>query len=46
MAPDGIVEPIDVAANGLVDILAGIEGGPLGERADRHSLFLPSMLSL
>ena len=28
MAPDGIVEPVDVATNGLVGILAGIEDGP------------------
>ena len=25
MAPDGIVEPVDVAANGLVGFLAGVE---------------------
>ena len=28
MAPDGIVEPVDVAANGLVGTLAGVEDGP------------------
>ncbi len=27
MAPDGIVEPVDVAANGLVGFLAGVEDG-------------------
>src|SRR3954463_10499558 len=31
MAPDGIVEPIDVAANGLVCLLAGVEDGPPDE---------------
>src|SRR3982751_2859803 len=31
MAPDGIVEPIDVAANGLVGLLAGVEDGPPDE---------------
>ena len=28
MAPDGIVGPIDIAANGLVGFLASVEGGP------------------
>jgi hypothetical protein len=28
MAPDGIVEPVDVAANGPVGFLAGVEDGP------------------
>jgi hypothetical protein len=27
MAPDGIVEPVDIAANGLVGFLAGVEDG-------------------
>ena len=27
MAPNGIVEPVDVAANGLVGFLAGVEDG-------------------
>ena len=27
MASDGIVEPVDVAANGLVGFLTGVEGG-------------------
>src|SRR5476649_1645942 len=31
MAPDGIVEPVDVAANGLVGLLAGVEDGPPDE---------------
>jgi hypothetical protein len=31
MAPDGIVEPVDVAANGLVGFLAGVEDGPPDE---------------
>src|SRR5215212_754679 len=28
MAPDGIVEPVDVAANGPVRLLAGVEDSP------------------
>src|SRR5271169_7024750 len=28
MAPDGIVEPVNVAANGLGSLLAGVEDGP------------------
>ena len=28
MAPDGIVEAVNVAANGLGGLLAGIEDGP------------------
>jgi len=28
MAPDGIVEPVDVATNGLGSLLAGVEDGP------------------
>src|SRR5271169_6307829 len=28
MAPEGIVEPVNVAANGLGSLLAGVEGGP------------------
>src|SRR6266568_1776718 len=31
MAPDGIVEPVDVAANGVVGFLAGVEDGPPDE---------------
>src|ERR1700736_6838845 len=31
MAPDWIVEPVDVAANGLVGFLAGVEDGPPDE---------------
>jgi hypothetical protein len=31
MAPDGIVEPVDVAANGPVGFLAGVEDGPPDE---------------
>jgi hypothetical protein len=31
MAPDGIVEPVDIAANGLVGFLAGVEDGPPDE---------------
>ena len=31
MAPDGIVEPIDVAANGQVGFVAGVEDGPPDE---------------
>src|SRR3954464_11336723 len=31
MAPDGIIEPIDVAANSLVCLLAGVEDGPPDE---------------
>src|SRR3954471_22515112 len=31
MAPDGIIEPVDVAANGLVGLLAGVEDGPPDE---------------
>ena len=31
MAPDGIVEPVDVAANGLVGFVAGVEDGPPDE---------------
>ena len=31
MAPDGIVEPVDVAANGLVGLLAGVEDGAPNE---------------
>ena len=31
MAPDGIVEPVDVAANGLVGFLTGVEDGPPDE---------------
>src|SRR6476659_5733722 len=31
MAPEGIVEPIDVAANGLVGLLAGVEDSPPDE---------------
>src|SRR5579864_5326319 len=31
MAPDGIVEPVDVAANGLVGLLAGVEDSPPDE---------------
>ena len=31
MAPDGIVEPIDVAANGPVGFVAGVEDGPPDE---------------
>ena len=27
MAPDGIVEPVDIAANGLVGFLTGVEDG-------------------
>src|ERR1700690_941445 len=29
--PDGIVEPVNVAANGLVGFLAGVEDGPPDE---------------
>ena len=28
MAPDGIVEPVDAAANGLVGIVVGVQDGP------------------
>ena len=28
MAPDGIVEPVNVAANGLGSLLAGVKDGP------------------
>jgi hypothetical protein len=31
MAPDGIVEPVDVAANGLVGFVTGVEDGPPDE---------------
>src|SRR6476469_82980 len=31
MAPEGIVEPIDVAANGLVGFMAGVEDSPPDE---------------
>src|SRR3954464_813966 len=31
MAPDGIEEPVDVAANSLVGLLAGVEDGPPDE---------------
>jgi hypothetical protein len=31
MAPDGIVEPVDVAADGLVGFLTGVEDGPPDE---------------
>ena len=31
MAPDGIVEPVDVATNSLVGSLAGVEDGPPDE---------------
>ena len=31
MAPDGIVEPVDVAANGLVGLLASVKNGPPDE---------------
>src|ERR1700726_1474784 len=31
MAPDGIVEPVDIAANGLVGFLTGVEDGPPDE---------------
>src|SRR3954447_8366829 len=31
MAPDGIVEPVDVAANSPVCLLAGVEDGPPDE---------------
>ena len=31
MAPDGIIEPVDIAANGLVGLVAGIEDGPPDE---------------
>src|SRR3954447_25292700 len=31
MAPDGIIEPVDVAANGPVGLLAGVEDGPPDE---------------
>src|ERR1700680_1861565 len=31
MSPDGIVEPVDIAANGLVGFLAGVEDGPPDE---------------
>src|ERR1700757_3281642 len=31
MAPDGIVEPVDVAANGLVGFLASAKDGPPDE---------------
>src|SRR3954452_2819179 len=31
MAPDGMVEPVDVAANGLVRLLAGVEDSPPDE---------------
>src|SRR5256885_10019395 len=31
MAPDEIVEPVDIAANGLVGFLAGVEDGPPDE---------------
>jgi putative tryptophan/tyrosine transport system substrate-binding protein len=31
MAPDGIVEPVDVAANGLVGFLASVKDGPPDE---------------
>src|SRR4051794_18328765 len=31
MAPEGIVEPVDVAANGPVGLLAGVEDGPPDE---------------
>ena len=30
MAPDGIVEPVDIAANSLVGLLAGVEDSPPG----------------
>src|SRR3954453_357367 len=31
MAPEGIVEPVDIAANGPVRLLAGVEDGPPDE---------------
>ena len=31
MAPDGIVEPVDIAANSLVGLLAGVEDSPPDE---------------
>jgi len=31
MAPEGIVEPVDVAANSLVGFVAGVEDGPPDE---------------
>ena len=31
MAPDGILEPVDVAANGLVGLLASVKDGPPDE---------------
>ena len=31
MAPEGIVEPVDVAANSLVGLVAGVEDGPPDE---------------
>src|SRR4051794_28958998 len=31
MAPEGIVEPVDIAANSLVGLLAGVEDGPPDE---------------
>ena len=31
MAPEEIVEPVDVAANGLVGLLGGVEDGPPDE---------------
>src|SRR5215212_7862354 len=31
MAPDGIVKPVDIAANSLVCLLAGVEDGPPDE---------------
>src|SRR3954464_955413 len=31
MAPEGIVEPADIAANSLVGLLAGVEDGPPDE---------------
>ena len=31
MTPDEIVEPVDIAANGLVGFLAGVEDGPPDE---------------
>ena len=31
MAPNGIVEPVDVAANGLVGLLASVKDGPPDE---------------
>jgi hypothetical protein len=31
MAPEGIVDPVDIAANGLVGLLAGVEDSPPDE---------------